>query len=176
MIDNGLSRRAILALAGLACVGWVGSARAATISFKVPLTGAEQVPPVTTAGKGNADLTWNPSTRVVTWDITDSGLTGPVTMAHFHNGPEGKNGPVVIWLTKKGTEATGAIKGEDDFNTGTGKAVRGWRLVHQRAHQGSSRRRDSWTGKASEKLMRTAAALKELGQGSGRHGAAAEEQ
>ena len=112
MIDNALSRRAILALAGLACIGWVGSARAATISFKVPLTGAEQVPPVTAAGKGSADLTWNPSTRVVTWDITDSGLTGPVTMAHFHNGPEGKNGPVVIWLTKQGTEATGEIKGE----------------------------------------------------------------
>jgi hypothetical protein len=112
MIDNVLSRRAILALAGLACVGWVGSATAATISFKVPLTGAEQVPPVTTVGKGSADLTWNPSTHVVTWDITDSGLTGPVTMAHFHNGAEGKNGPVVIWLTKKDTEATGEIKGE----------------------------------------------------------------
>ena len=67
---------------------------------------------MTTAGKGSADLSWNPSTRVVTWDITDSGLTGPVTMAHFHNGPEGKNGPVVIWLTKQGTEATGEIKGE----------------------------------------------------------------
>ncbi len=112
MIDNALSRRAILALAGLACIGVVGSATAATVSFKVPLTGAEQVPPVTTPGKGSADLTWNPSSRAVTWDITDSDLTGPVTMAHFHNGAEGKNGPVVIWLTKKGTEATGAIKGE----------------------------------------------------------------
>jgi hypothetical protein len=112
MIDNVLSRRTILALTGLACVGWVGSATAAPVSFKVPLSGAEQVPPVTTTGKGSADLTWDPSTRVVTWDITDSGLTGPVTMAHFHNGAEGKNGPVVIWLTQKNTEATGAIKGD----------------------------------------------------------------
>ena len=112
MIDNVLSRRTILALTGLACVAWVGSATAAPVSFKVPLSGAEQVPPVTTTGKGSADLTWDPSTRVVTWDITDSGLTGPVTMAHFHNGAEGKNGPVVIWLTQKNTEATGAIKGD----------------------------------------------------------------
>jgi hypothetical protein len=112
MIDNALSRRAILVLVGLACIVWIGSATAATISFKVPLTGAAQVPPVTTAGTGSADLTWNPTTRVITWDVTDSGLTGPVTMAHFHNGAEGKNGPVVIWLTKQGTEATGAIKGE----------------------------------------------------------------
>ena len=51
MIDNALSRRAILALAGLACIGVVGSATAATVSFKVPLTGAEQVPPVTTSAK-----------------------------------------------------------------------------------------------------------------------------
>jgi hypothetical protein len=112
MIDNVLSRRTILALMGLACVAWVGSATAAPVSFKVPLSGAEQVPPVTTTGKGSADLTWDPSTRVVTWDITDSGLTGPVTMAHFHNGAEGKNGPVVIWLTQKNTEATGGIKGD----------------------------------------------------------------
>jgi hypothetical protein len=112
MIDKVFCRRAIIALAALACVGWVGSATAAPVSFKVPLSGAEQVPPVTTAGKGSADVTWDPSTRVVTWDITDSGLTGPVTMAHFHNGAEGKNGPVVIWLSQKGSEATGAIKGE----------------------------------------------------------------
>jgi hypothetical protein len=112
MTGNVLSRRAIFALAALACVGWVGSATAAAVSFKVPLSGADQVPPVTTAGNGTADLTWDPSTRVITWDITDSGLTGPVTMAHFHNGAEGKNGPVVIWLSKKNTEATGAIKGE----------------------------------------------------------------
>jgi hypothetical protein len=112
LTDHVLARRAILALAGLACIGWIGSATAATISFKVPLTGAEEVPPVTTAGKGNADLTWDPSTRVITWDITDSGLTGPVTMAHVHNGPDGKNGPVLIWLTQKGSEATGPIKGE----------------------------------------------------------------
>jgi hypothetical protein len=112
MIDNVLSRRTILALTGLACVAWVGSATAAPVSFKVPLSGAEQVPPVTTTGKGSADLTWDSSTRVVTWDITDSGLTGPVTMAHFHNGAEGKNGPVVIWLTQKNTEATGAMKGD----------------------------------------------------------------
>ncbi len=112
MTDHVLARRAILVLAGLACIGWIGSATAATISFKVPLTGAEEIPPVTTAGKGDADLTWDPSTRVLTWDITDSGLTGPVTMGHFHNGSDGKNGPVQIWLTQKGSEATGPIKGQ----------------------------------------------------------------
>jgi CHRD domain len=137
MIYNVLSRRAILALAGLACVSWVGSATAATVSFKVPLSGAEQVPPVTTPGKGSADLTWDPSTRVVTWDITDSGLTGPVTMAHFHNGSEGKNGPVVIWLTKKDTQATGAIKGEATLTPEQAKELEAgdWYInVHTKDH------------------------------------------
>ena len=86
--DNCLTDHAFMV--ELACIGWIGSATAATISFKVPLTGAEEIPPVTTAGKGNADLTWDPSTRVLTWDITHSGLTGSVTMGHFHNGPDGK--------------------------------------------------------------------------------------
>jgi CHRD domain len=112
MIENALVRRALFALTALVCMAWVGSAAAATISFKVQLIGAAQVPPVTTAGKGTADLTWDPSTRVVTWDITYSGLTSPVTMAHFHDAPVGKNGPVAVWLSKQGTAPNGPIKGK----------------------------------------------------------------
>jgi hypothetical protein len=36
-----------------------GSVTAAPMSFKVPLTGAQQVPAVKTAGMGTADLTWD---------------------------------------------------------------------------------------------------------------------
>jgi hypothetical protein len=71
------------------------------------------VPPVQTAGTGTADLTYDPATRVVTWNITYSGLSGSASMAHFH-GPaaEGKNGPVVIWLTKQGSPVESPTKGE----------------------------------------------------------------
>jgi hypothetical protein len=108
-----LSRRAAFAMAVLTCIAWAGCAEAAPVSFKVALTGAQQVPPVTTAGGGTADLTWDPSTRVVTWSVTYSGLSGPVTMAHFH-GPaaSGKNAPVVVWLTKKGSPVEGPITGQ----------------------------------------------------------------
>ncbi len=99
---GALSRRAVFALAGLACIAWAASAAAASASFTVPMSGAEQVPAVKTAGKGTADLTWDASTRVVTWRITYSDMSGPVTMAHFHHGARGKNGPVKIWLTEKG--------------------------------------------------------------------------
>ena len=94
----GVSRRALLALAPLACVGFATAALAAPVSFSVPLTGAQQVPPVTTSATGTANLTYDPATRMVTWSITYSGISTPVTMAHFHDGAEGKNGPVVIWL------------------------------------------------------------------------------
>ena len=68
--------------------------------------------PVQTAGKGAADLTYDPATRKVTWDVSYSDLSGPATMAHFH-GPAaaGKNGPVTIWLSKKGAAADSPIKG-----------------------------------------------------------------
>ena len=81
------------------------------MSFEVPLTGTQQVPPVQTAAKGTADLTWDPSTSVVTWSITYNGFSGPVTMAHFHGpAPRGKNGPVVIWLTQRGSPVASPIK------------------------------------------------------------------
>jgi hypothetical protein len=85
---------------------------AAPVSFTVPLTGAQQVPPVQTSGSGTAMLTYDASTRTVTWSIAYSELSSDVTMAHFHNGAEGKNGPIVIWLTKKGEPVSSPITGE----------------------------------------------------------------
>ena len=111
-----LSRRRLIAIACVAgsagSAGWVAAADAASESFKVSLTGAQQVPPVQTSGGGTADLTYDPATRMLTWSVSYSGLSGPVTMAHFH-GPakQGENGPVVIWLTVQGTPPTNPIKG-----------------------------------------------------------------
>ncbi|MBV9777314.1 MAG: CHRD domain-containing protein [Acetobacteraceae bacterium] len=78
----------------------------------MPLSGAQQVPPLQIPGGGTAKLTYDPSTRVVTWSITYSGLSSPVTMAHFHGPvPEGKNAPVVLWLTKRNELGPSPITG-----------------------------------------------------------------
>lgn len=109
-----ISRRdVILMAAATGMAAWAVSSQAAPMSFEVALTGAEQVPPVQTPGKGTAALTFDPATRVVTWTVSYGGLTGPATMAHFH-GPAaaGKNAPVVLWLTKKGDPVESPIKGE----------------------------------------------------------------
>ena len=99
------SRRALLVAMSLtAWATWPGLVQAAPISFKVPLSGGQEVPPVFPAGAGTADLTYDPSTRVVTWSVAYSDLSGPATMAHFHGPAQpGKNAPVLVWLIKQGS-------------------------------------------------------------------------
>lgn len=107
-----ISRRTLLALVPVAWAGSIPAAMAASMTFSVPLTGAQQVPPVTTSGSGTAKLTYDPSSKMLTWSVTYSGLSSTVTMAHFH-GPagEGKNAGVEIWISKKGEEPSSPING-----------------------------------------------------------------
>ena len=80
---------ATLALAGAAYAGDV----------KVSLTGAEEVPAVTTAAKGSGTITVKDDMSV-SGSVKTEGVMG--VAAHIHAAPEGKNGPPVITLTKKG--------------------------------------------------------------------------
>jgi hypothetical protein len=107
------SRRSAIAFLALAGLFGPGFAQAAPVSFSVPLSGGEQVPPVKTSGSGTAELTYDPSTRVVTWSIAYSDLSSPATMAHFH-GPAapGANAGVTLWLSKQGVPPSSPIRGE----------------------------------------------------------------
>ena len=110
-----LSRRAlvVMAMALTAWGVWPGLVRAAPASFKVPLSGGQEVPPVFPAGAGIADLTYDPSTRVLTWTVAYSALSGPATMAHFHGPAQpGKNAPVLVWLIKQGSPIESPINGQ----------------------------------------------------------------
>jgi len=105
-------QRALVPFAIVLGLAGSGVARADATSFKVPLTGAQCVPPVDTTGSGTAELTYDPATRVVTWNISYTGLSSPTTMAHFH-GPaaEGKNAPPVIWLSTQGSPPANPMTG-----------------------------------------------------------------
>lgn len=105
-------QRALIPYAIILGVAWVGAAQADPVSFQVPLSGAQCVPPVDTTGSGTADLTYDPATRVVTWKIPYSGLSSPSTMAHFH-GPakQGQNAPPVIWLSTQGSPPANPMTG-----------------------------------------------------------------
>jgi hypothetical protein len=132
-------RRTSMVFLGLALAGTFAIAQAAPVSFSVPLTGAQQVPPVQTPGSGNASLTYDPDTKVITWNITFSGLSGDATMAHFH-GPAaaGKNGPVVVWLSQKGTmSVTSPINGQATLSAALAQELTAGELyinVHTKDH------------------------------------------
>jgi hypothetical protein len=63
----------------------------------VALSGAQEVPPVTTDAKGAGNITIG-TDRAVSGKVTTTGIAG--TSAHIHVGSAGTNGPVVIALTK----------------------------------------------------------------------------
>jgi hypothetical protein len=66
---------------------------------KVTLSGDQEVPAVKTSASGGGTITINDD-KSVSGSVTTTGVAG--TMAHIHNGAAGKNGPVIIPLTKSG--------------------------------------------------------------------------
>jgi len=74
-----------------------GPAFADKMAMKATLNGASEVPPNTTAGKGAADITYDTASKMLSWKVTYSGLTGAATAAHFHGPAEaGKNAGVAV--------------------------------------------------------------------------------
>src|SRR5258705_7809045 len=65
--------------------------------MKATLDGASEVPPTTTAGKGTADIDYDPASKKLSWKVSYTGLSGPATAAHFHGPAEaGKNAGVAV--------------------------------------------------------------------------------
>jgi hypothetical protein len=134
-----LGRAVVLTLALLSTALWAVPSQAATQSFKVQLSGAQQVPAVQTGATGTADLTYNTTTRELTWSLSYSGLSGPATMVHFHNGASGMNGPAVIWLSKRGSPVENPLKGQAQLTADQAKQFLAgdWYInVHTAAHPG----------------------------------------
>ena len=83
--------------------------------FEARLSGAQEVPPVTTSGSGQAELQWNRESNVLSWKVTFTGLSGEVTGAHIH-GPAsmGENAGVVIPFM---TGISGTITGQTNLTS-----------------------------------------------------------
>ncbi|MGE0687849.1 MAG: CHRD domain-containing protein [Dehalococcoidia bacterium] len=66
----------------------------APITIEVKLTGAAEVPPVSTAASGFARLVFNPVTNELSYAITASGVAPQaITGLHIHTGSKTENGP-----------------------------------------------------------------------------------
>ena len=67
------------------------------VKMKADLTSAQQVPPVQSAGKGSAAVTFDTAAKRLSWTVNYSGLTGPATAAHFHGPADpGQNAGIAV--------------------------------------------------------------------------------
>jgi hypothetical protein len=72
-------------------------AHAETVKLHADMKGSNEVPPNASPGSGTADATFDTDTKLLTWTVTYSNLTGPVMGAHFHGPVEaGKNAGIVL--------------------------------------------------------------------------------
>jgi hypothetical protein len=80
------------------------------MTYHLTLSGANEVPPTTSKGTGTADITYDTVSKVLTWNVTYNGLTGPATASHFHSpAAAGANAGVTVPLTG---DLTSPIKGQ----------------------------------------------------------------
>jgi hypothetical protein len=88
---------ASLAVAAVAVTGM--PAMAEVISYKAELKGGYEVPPNKTAGTGSISVGFDPADKKLSWKGSYSGLTGPVTAAHFL-GPAaiGRNAGIAVGI------------------------------------------------------------------------------
>ena len=92
------SRHSFLALMSAATLLFAGySGSALSDEVKVTLSGDQEIPPVTTPGTGSGTLVVG-ADKSVSGGATISGTS--VTVAHIHEAPAGKNGPIVFPLTR----------------------------------------------------------------------------
>ena len=89
-----------------ACGGMMGSSSAPG-SMNVALSAANEVPPNSSGGTGNAVVTLNGN--MLSWNVTYSGLTGPATAGHFHGpAPAGSNAGVSLPFGSLASPITGS--------------------------------------------------------------------
>lgn len=113
-----------LALAGSLAAGMLAGApaRAETVHYKAMVMPSTEVPPVTNSqAMGQLQATYDTDSKVLTYDVTYSGLTGPATMAHFHGpAPVGKNAGVMVPVSG---ELASPIKGQATLTAEQAKAL-----------------------------------------------------
>ena len=115
--------------AALLLISSLASAGALTLS------GANEVPPVQTTASGSGTITVA-ADGTVSGSVKTTGIAG--TAAHIHQGAVGKNGPVVIVLSKAG-DGEWAVPAGAKFSADQLKSFKSGELyvnVHSEANKG----------------------------------------
>lgn len=103
-------------------------------AVSVRLTGAEEVPPVSTTASGSGGFRLADD-GALSGSVTTKDVAG--TAAHIHFGAKGKNGPVIVPLDKKGdTYSVPAGRKLTDAQVKAFKAGELYVNVHSARHKG----------------------------------------
>lgn len=86
--------------------------QAATINLFASLDGSQEVPANASTGTGSAVITFDDVSKLLSWDITFSGLTGAATGMHFH-------GPAAAGVNAGVRVNVGGISGLTSPSTGS---------------------------------------------------------
>lgn len=92
--------------------------------FTATLTGANEVPAVTTSATGTATFTAVGDTAIA-YTVSVNGLTG-MTMGHIHAGAAGVNGGVLVWLAPPNGSAPAAPAGTQNGVISSGQFNASW--------------------------------------------------
>lgn len=109
-----MNTRAALISLGFACLALSAAQAAEGVRYKAHLDGASEVPKTESKGTGDLTATYDPATKRLSWNGSYSGLTGPVTAAHFH-GPAkpGENAGVLVPVEAKMSPFSGEATLDD---------------------------------------------------------------
>ena len=127
-------RFSLVLRSAVATVLFGGMSMAFAASDAVTLSGNDEAPPVTTSASGNGSVKVA-ADKTVSGSVTIKGMTA--TAAHIHEGEMGKNGPVVIALTKSGDDKWVVPDGAkfSDAQYESYKAGKLYVNVHSAAHK-----------------------------------------
>jgi hypothetical protein len=79
-------------------------ALAETVELRAELSARNEVPPNQSPASGRGEVKLDTATGAVTWTVTYTGLSAPLSAAHFH-GPAGTDGnaPIMVPIAAGGT-------------------------------------------------------------------------
>jgi hypothetical protein len=126
----------VFALAVMMGTGYRAVAAEKGEAVKINLTGDQEVPPVKTSASGSGTITIG-ADKSVSGSVTTKDIEG--TAAHIHEGAPGKNGPVIIPLTKGSDNATWSVPAGAKLTDPQYENFKAGNLyvnVHSAAHKG----------------------------------------
>ncbi len=107
----------VVALAALPAIA--AAADPSVPAFGGPLSGAQEVPAVTTSATGEGTAVISADGTKITYVVTYSGLSGPAVAAHIHTGAAGAAGGVILPLTVSASPMVGTLTAANFTASGT---------------------------------------------------------